>query len=64
MTLLEFKQQFEAYGENPSGQPLDEVDPVLRMYHERLARHVREALGTTSLDAVLDELPVSAGVEP
>jgi hypothetical protein len=34
------------------------------MYHERLARHVREALGTTSLDAVLDELPVSAGVEP
>jgi membrane protein len=63
MTLLEFKQQFESYGESPSGQPLDEVDPVLRMYHERLARHVGEALGTTSLDAVLDDLPVSTGVE-
>ncbi|HZL46906.1 MAG TPA: YihY/virulence factor BrkB family protein [Opitutaceae bacterium] len=60
MTLLEFKQRFEAYGENPSGAALDEVDPVLRMYHERLACHVREALGTTPLDGLLDELPAPA----
>jgi membrane protein len=57
MTLLEFKQRFEAHGENPSGESLDEVDPVLRMYHERLARHMREAFGNTTLDAVLDEQP-------
>ena len=61
MTLLEFKQQFESYGENPSGRTLDEVDPVLRMYHERLAQHVSAALGTTPLDTVLDELPVAVG---
>jgi len=59
MTLLEFKQRFEAHGENPSGETLDEVDPVLRMYHERLVRQMREALGTTPLDTVLDELPVA-----
>jgi membrane protein len=63
MTLLEFKQRFEAYGDNPSGETLDEVDPVLRMYHERMTLHVREALGTTPLDAILDELPVPAGAE-
>jgi membrane protein len=60
MTLIEFKQRFESFGENPSGESLDEVDPVLRMYHERLARHVREALGTTTLETVLDELPLAA----
>ena len=60
MTLIEFKQRFEAHGENPSGETLDEVDPVLLMYHEQLSRHVREALGTASLDTVLDEFPVTA----
>ena len=63
MTLLDFKQRFETFGVNPSGATLDDVDPVLRMYHERLARHVREALGTTPLEAVLDELPVAADVK-
>jgi membrane protein len=61
MTLLEFRQQFESFGENSSRETLDEVDPVLRMYHELIARHVREALGTTSLETVLEELP-AAGV--
>ena len=60
MTLIEFKQRFEAHGENPSGDTLDEVDPVLRHYHEQLTRHVREALGTTPLDSMLDELPLPA----
>jgi membrane protein len=60
MTLIQFKQQFEAHGENPSGESLDEVDPVLRMYHERVERYVRDALGTASLETVLDDLPVPA----
>jgi len=61
MTLLDFKLKFEAFGENSSREILEEVDPVLWMYHERLARHVREALGSAPLEAVLDELPVTAG---
>ena len=64
MTLLDFKQRFEAYGENPSGASLDEVDPVLAMYHERLARHIREALGNTALESLLNEFPLPAGTEP
>jgi membrane protein len=57
MSLLEFKQLFDRYGENPSGEALDTVDPVLRLYHERLARQDSEALGTATLDTLLDELP-------
>jgi membrane protein len=63
MTLLDFKQRFEAFGENAGGEILDNVDPVLQMYHERLARHVLEALGTAPLEAVLDELPAAAGTK-
>ncbi len=63
MTLLEFKRQFEAFGENTSRETLDEVDPVLRMYHEQIARHMREALGTTPLETVLEELPVAGVTE-
>jgi len=62
MTLLEFKQRFDTFGESPGGKSLDEVDPVLRMYHDRLERQVREALGTVSLEAVLEEFPIPPGV--
>jgi membrane protein len=64
ITLLEFKQRFDAFGGNAGGETLDEVDPVLRTYHDRLARHVREALGSTTLEAVLDELPVAGVAQP
>jgi membrane protein len=63
MTLLDFKHRFEAFGEDSGGEILDEVDPVLRMYHERLARHVSEALGNAPLETILDELPAGAGEE-
>jgi membrane protein len=59
MTLNEFKQLFDRYGENPGGEALDSVDPVLRLYHERLAQQDAEALGTATLDTLLDELPVA-----
>jgi membrane protein len=64
MTLLEFKQRFDSFGENSTGEALNDADPVLRMYHERLESHVREALGTSSLETVLEELPVAAGPVP
>jgi membrane protein len=57
ITLAEFKQLFENHGENPSLEALHAVDPVLQFYHERLALRLRDALGTQTLDALLDELP-------
>jgi membrane protein len=61
ITLNEFKKLFDRYGENPGGDALDAVDPVLRLYHERLARQDSEALGTATLDMLLDELPAAPG---
>ena len=40
-------------------QALDSLDPVLRLYHERLARQDAAALGTATFDALLDELPAA-----
>ena len=59
ITLGEFKQLFDRYGENPGGEALDSVDPVLRLYRERLARQEAEALGAATLDSLLDELPAA-----
>ena len=59
ITLAEFKQLFEHHGENPAGENLEAVDPVLHFYHERLTRLRQDALGTQTLEALLDELPIA-----
>ena len=55
ITLLDFNQMFAHYGESPSGDMLDAVDPILAHYHARLATALPEALGHRTLDELLDE---------
>lgn len=57
ITLAQFKQAFEGYGETPGGDTLAAADPVLQLYHERLARHLQEALGGQTLEDLLGEFP-------
>lgn len=57
ITLGNFRQLFEDYGESPSGGLLDNVDPVLAYYHERLTSSLPQALGERNLDQLLDEQP-------
>jgi hypothetical protein len=59
ITLADFKQLFENLGENPGGEALEAVDPALKSYHERLARLRQGALGATTLDTLLAELPAA-----
>lgn len=54
ITLLQFQQLFAHYGESPSGEMLDSVDPVLAHYHARLTTVLPEALGRQTLDELLD----------
>jgi membrane protein len=56
ITLLQFQQQFAHYGESPSGDMLDSVDPVLALYHKQTAEGLGQALGARTLDELLDEL--------
>jgi membrane protein len=55
ISLVEFRTLFENYGESPSGGLLDNVDPVLALYHERLSGCLPQALGEKTLDQLIDE---------
>ena len=63
VTLAEFKDLFEGFGDGPSRAVLDALDPVVRQFHHRLHRATAEALGTETLDSVIarlsGELPVA-----
>ena len=64
ITLMEYRREFENYGEAPSGALLDNVDPVLALYHERLARALPAAFGDKTLDQLIGELPPSQAYAP
>lgn len=64
ITLADFREQFENYGEAPSGGLLDHVDPVLAHYHARLAAGIPAALGDKTLDQLIDEQEPSATYAP
>lgn len=58
ITLTEFKHLFENYGENPSGELLDNVDPILAHYHARLNVALPAAFGDQTLDQLINEMPL------
>ncbi len=64
ITLEEFRREFENYGEAPTAGLLDNVDPVLALYHKRLAETLAPALGGQSLDELIDDLQPSQTYAP
>ena len=58
ITLAEFKQRLrDLRRELRAREAWEAADPVLRLYHDRLARHLQEALGRQTLDELLAEFP-------
>jgi len=64
ISLVDFRRLFEDYGEAPSGALLDNVDPVLAYYHERLNACLPQALGEKTLEQLIDELQPSQTYAP
>lgn len=64
ITLEEFRREFENYGEAPTAGLLDNVDPVLALYHKRLAEALPTALGGQTLDELIDDLQPSQTYAP
>jgi len=64
ITLEEFRRAFENYGEAPTAGLLDNVDPVLALYHERIAQALPAALGGRTLDELISELAPSKTYAP
>ncbi len=57
ITLDEFRREFENYGEAPTAGLLDNVDPVLAFYHERIGQALPAALAAKNLDQLIEEQP-------
>lgn len=57
ITLGDFKHHFENHGENPSGDGLVRLDPVLTRYHATLSEHEQETFFTLTLDQLFTDLP-------
>lgn len=64
VTLLDFQQLFAHYGESPSGDMLDSVDPLLAHYHAKLAEVLPSALGAKTLDQLLEAPEPGAASAP
>jgi len=64
ITLEEFRREFENYGVAPTVGLLDHVDPVLALYHQRLAENLPAILGGQTLDQLIAEHPPSATYAP
>ncbi|MBA4137955.1 MAG: hypothetical protein C0518_11610 [Opitutus sp.] len=64
ITLLQFQQMFAHYGESPSGEMLDSVDPILAHYHEKVARALATSLGDRTLDELLESFESNVTVAP
>ena len=64
VTLHDFKHLFEHHGDSPSGELLDQIDPLLAYYHQKLATALPQLLGQKTLDELLDELPLSESRVP
>jgi len=61
ITLLQFHDLFARYGESPSGDLLDGIDPLLAQYHASAAHALAQAWADKSLDDLLAETPVPPG---
>jgi len=64
MTLLEFKTLDDNLGDDPVGQSLERIDPILRDYDAGLARLGEQELFQKSLEQLIAEHPFDVSRPP
>jgi membrane protein len=57
ITLGDFKHAFEHHGENPAGESLSRIDPLLSKYQEILRTSEQQSFFTQPLDSLFSEYP-------
>ncbi len=64
ITLQDFKQAFDGYGNDPAGDSLEGIDPLARSYRERLAALGRDGFFDRPLDQLLAAFPFEESRPP
>lgn len=64
ITLQDFKQAFEGYGEDPAGDTLESIDPLIRSYRERMAALGGDGFFIRPLDQLLADFPFDESRPP
>jgi membrane protein len=64
VTLAGFKQRFENHGEDPSGDTLDGLDPLIKHYHDTILGLDRQSLFQTTLDNLFEAYPAADTTPP
>ena len=64
MSLGDFKHSFENHGENPAGNGLAQLDPVLAHYHKTFKEQENQPFFTNSLEELFAEHPFDAPKPP
>jgi membrane protein len=64
ITLGDFKHRFENHGEEPAGNSLAQLDPVLVRYRENQLHHEQSGFFNLTLDQLFAELPLVEAKQP
>jgi membrane protein len=64
ITLGDFKHRFENRGEDPTGDLLARLDPILARYLDTLKDHEQQTFFTRPLDQLFSELPFAESKPP
>jgi len=62
ITLQQFKQLDDNYGDDPTGDYLCKLDPIMKRYNEELERAISADFFTTSLDKLIEELHLETSI--
>jgi membrane protein len=57
LTLAEFKHRFENHGEDPAGDTIDGLDPVIKHYHDAIRALDRQDTFQATLDQLFEANP-------
>jgi membrane protein len=64
ITLFEFKRLFENYGDDPAGDTIEQLDPLVKLYRERLDARTGNDFFTKTVDQLFGEMPFDESRPP
>ncbi len=64
ITLAEFKHRFENHGDDPAGDTIDGLDPIIQRYHDTIRELDRQGLFQATFDKLFEANPFDDTTPP